>query len=328
MAGYTAAAAQALIDHGRSATMSDFNDNDLPTPSAASAEDAAPSPTPSSAPPAAAVTRRRFLATALVGAAGVGGYARWIEPRRLQITRHVLGPADSSAPPLRLVHLTDLHLRRIGAYEEGVAEAVHQLRPQLIAITGDSVDRANRGDVLESFLRLLPAGVPAFATLGNWEHWSGFETDRLRAIYGRRGVRLLVNESVDLRHGGRRLLITGMDDATGGRPDLGAALDSATPAANHVVLAHSPTYRDRLSRELSSTGHSPVCVLSGHTHGGQVALAGWAPLRPPGSGDYTAGWYRDREPHLYVSRGIGTSVLPVRLGSTPELARFDWHLRP
>lgn len=64
-------------------------------------------------------------------------------------------------------------------------------------------------------------------------------------------------------------------------------------------------------------------MLSGHTHGGQIAVGGWAPLVPPGSGRYVRGWFRgDGAPPLYVSRGIGTSVLPLRFGATPELAVF------
>lgn len=57
-----------------------------------------------------------------------------------------------------------------------------------------------------------------------------------------------------------------------------------------------------------------------------MQLLGWAPLRPPGSGRYVNGWYRERKPHLYVSRGIGTSVLPLRFGAPPEVACFDWQL--
>jgi predicted MPP superfamily phosphohydrolase len=67
--------------------------------------------------------------------------------------------------------------------------------------------------------------------------------------------------------------------------------------------------------------------LSGHTHGGQVAPFGIATILPPGCGRYVAGWYRDSGPPMYVSRGIGTSLFPVRIGATPELVRIDWHLQ-
>ena len=66
-------------------------------------------------------------------------------------------------------------------------------------------------------------------------------------------------------------------------------------------------------------------MLSGHTHGGQVAIAGWAPVRPPGSGRYVRGWYDDGDgPPMYVSRGIGTvAMLPLRFGAVPEVTFFE-----
>ena len=68
-------------------------------------------------------------------------------------------------------------------------------------------------------------------------------------------------------------------------------------------------------------------MLSGHTHGGQLQVLGWAPVLPRGSGGYVSGWYRKVRPYLYVSRGLASSVVPLRLGAPPEVACFDWHLR-
>jgi predicted MPP superfamily phosphohydrolase len=67
-------------------------------------------------------------------------------------------------------------------------------------------------------------------------------------------------------------------------------------------------------------------MLSGHTHGGQIAPFGLAPFRPRGSGRYVSGWYRDAVPALYVSRGIGTSVIDARYRAVPEVPVFDWEL--
>lgn len=89
------------------------------------------------------------------------------------------------------------------------------------------------------------------------------------------------------------------------------------------MLSHTPVFRDTLS------GSDPRirAMIAGHTHGGQIAIGGWAPIRPPGSGDYVSGWYRENGPDLFVSRGLGTSLIPIRLGSTPELALIDWYPR-
>ena len=285
------------------------------------------------------ISRRRFLGALGLGVAAAGVAAPLLETRRVTVTHHVLGtPGRASAgAPLRVVQLADLHLRALDAHAERVAEVVTELRPRVVVFTGDSVDRLDTNGVLERFLRLLPPVDAAFAVLGNWEHLSPEQPEALRRAYGRHGVRLLVNESAALEHAGRRLLVTGVDDLRGA-PSIHRALSGAEPAADHLLLAHSPAYRDALGamragrlpewpRWTEEMERFPVtAMLAGHTHGGQVAPFGYAPLRPWGSGRYLAGWYRDAWPHLYVSRGIGTSVLPFRLGSPPEVAVFDWHL--
>ena len=285
------------------------------------------------------ISRRRFLGALGLGVAAAGTGATLLETRRVTVTRHVLGTADpaSAVPPLRVVQLADLHLGSVDGHAERVAEVVTELRPRVIVFTGDSVDRLDTAGVLEDFLRLLPPVETAFATLGNWEHLSPEQPEALRRAYDRHGVRLLVNESAALEHAGRRVLVTGMDDLRGA-PSIHGALRGVEPGANHILLAHSPAYRDALGAMRAGPrpgwprGTEPLehfrvaAMLAGHTHGGQIAPFGFAPVRPRGSGRYVAGWYRDAWPHLYVSRGIGTSIVPVRLGAPPEIAVFDWHL--
>lgn len=270
--------------------------------------------------------RRRFLATLGAASAGVGLglQGSWGEPRRLEVTRHEIRPSpgvSAGAAPLTLAQVSDLHLKALGRVHERVARAVGEARPDVVLFTGDTVDRRWALPLLEAFLGMLPA-VPGYAVLGNWEHWSGVDRAALGEVYARRGVRLLVNETAVHRARGREVTITGLDDSTGGRPDAGAALEGVSPSSAHLLLAHSPSFRDVLPAAVLSA-YPFAAMLSGHTHGGQVALGGWAPLLPPGSGRYARGWYRDGGgPPLYVSRGIGTSVLPVRLGSVPEVAVF------
>jgi hypothetical protein len=255
------------------------------------------------------------------------------------VSRHVLGDESPGSHPLRIVQLTDVHLKRIRPQHERIAAAVHELAPDIVLLTGDMLDRRDRLPELQVFLSLLPE-ITTFATLGNWEHWSGVDQLALRQLYESFRVRLLVNESVLHEHSGRVVLITGLDDSTGGAPNLQRALQDADPAQNHLVLAHSPGYRDRFDHEMqaindqrpvavSSTAlqhFAPDYMFSGHTHGGQINLLGWAPVVPPGSGRYVQGWYGEEAPFLYVSQGLGTSIVPVRLGAVPEISLFEWYL--
>jgi uncharacterized protein len=287
------------------------------------------------------ISRRRFFAGLGAATLVVAGDALAIEPRRVVVTKHLLSSPDARPddPSVRVVQISDLHLQRVSGHSRRIAEEVNTLRPDMILFSGDMIDKSDRIPELDAFLSLLDERPLKFATLGNWEHWAHVNTNSLKDMYSARGCRLLVNETAAVRHADRDLLITGVDDWTGGRPDLAAALKDVAPRRNHLLVAHSPVFRDLIPdvRPPVASAASPQpaseapqysfsCVLSGHTHGGQVAFFGWAPIRPAGSGKYVSGWYRDVSPPLYVSRGLGTSLAPVRFGASPEIAFFEWRL--
>jgi hypothetical protein len=273
------------------------------------------------------INRRRFLgAAAALGAASLGADAFWWEPRSLDVTHHRIA-LPAGHPPLRFVQITDLHLRGVGALHRRVAAETARARPDFVLLTGDSVDRAGALPTLDAFLALLDPRIPKYAVLGNWEHWCGVDLDALAAVYERHNARLLVNECVVHPHAGGGVAVAGVDDLVGA-PDLAAALHGAGSAPVRLLLAHSPAFRDTVAAHarpivLPIQPADVTLILSGHTHGGQVTFGGWAPVYPPNTGRYLGGWFRDDgAPPLYVSRGIGTSVVPVRFGATPELAVF------
>lgn len=266
------------------------------------------------------LSRRAFLGAAGAGGLGLGALALEgfvLGPHRLRVSHEVVGAPDGGTAGLRLAVLADLHLDQVDPFLEGVAEAVTTARPDTVLLVGDSIDRADRLPVLRDFLALLPHGVPRYATLGNWEYWSGVDLGALGATYESGGVRLLVNEAAVLAPGA---VVYGLDDSLTGRPSIDGL--NAVPDGQVLLLSHCPEYRDRLDPGIADR---IAAVLSGHTHGGQVALGRWAPVLPPGSAGYVSGWYRDGGPDLFVTRGIGTSLVPVRLGSPPEVVVVDWY---
>lgn len=284
------------------------------------------------------MNRRRFLAALGGACGGAGAYAGVVEPSRLEVTHHTIEPRPGYARArLVVAQVTDLHIHHVGRVHHAIAARLAEIRPHLVVFTGDSVDDPAGVPAFERFLALLDPGTPKYAILGNWEHWGGIDLRGLGELYARHNGRLLVNETVVHPHAGRRLGITGLDDMVGGTPELRGALASAEPAHARLLLAHSPGYRDRLHADAAEAWAGGArlgagvqglaaefrAMLAGHTHGGQVALFGFAPLLPPGSAGYVRGWFRgDGKVPLYVSRGIGESVLPVRFGSVPELAVF------
>jgi predicted MPP superfamily phosphohydrolase len=257
--------------------------------------------------------RRRWLRAAIAAlAAAALVHAFAIEPRWLEVTRHRM--RAPVAAPLTVAHLADLHTRGLGSIERSVLDALERERPDLVAITGDTIDRGD-WTAAGPFLERVRAPLGVFLVDGNWEHWSGARADD--AFFRSLGVQRLRNESARARED---LWVAGLDDATAGAPDPEAAIRGVPPRAALLVLFHSPSYFDVLAPRLAPRGEG-VLALAGHTHGGQlrVPFLG-APWRPPGSGRFVSGWYESEGARLHVGRGVGTSILPARFACRPELA--------
>jgi len=301
------------------------------------------------------LTRRRFLLSVGAVGAAVGSDAFLIEPNRLQVTEHMLGESlQPGRPKVRFVQVSDLHLQRVNAHAQQIAEEVNRQAPDFVVITGDSIDRPNHLGELGDLLDLFTASTPKYAILGNWEYQCFADLPALAKVYAARNCRLLVNETAEHWVGESRLLITGLDDWMGGQPSIDRALYGVEPSGNHLLLMHCPGYREMLPRVLwepretggqeayfaatelpaspgfrtatNETMHHIDYMLSGHTHGGQITFFGAAPVTPVGSGRYVKGWYRDGGPALYVSRGLGTTTIPARFCALPELPVFEWTL--
>jgi predicted MPP superfamily phosphohydrolase len=277
------------------------------------------------------VNRRRFLgAAAALGAGALGVDAAWWEPRSLDVTHHRL-PLPPGRPPLRFVQISDLHLRGIGALHRRVAAETARARPDFALLTGDSVDQADALPALDAFLALLDPRLPKYAVLGNWEHWSGVDLRALAAIYERHNARLLVNESAVHSHPSGPVAITGLDDLVGApdcaRPCAPPIRRRAPPPGSLPRLPRHPSPRTRRRRAPSraSPWMSPPsrsCCRAIRTVGRSPWVAGRRSFRRGAAATCAAGSAATARRPLYVSRGIGTSVLPIRFGATPELAVF------
>lgn len=265
-------------------------------------------------------TRTALLAALLLSVVGMLVYSTWIEPQRIEVIQHDMRKAPE-AVGFRLVQVSDLHLRGYGQHEKGIAQKIKDMNADVVVLSGDAIDRQEAIPWLRSFVKEL-GGVPVLHVLGNWEHWSDLSLESMNST----GARLLLNEKWELTKGQRRLEIMGLDDYTAGQPDLSliSTSSSSSQSKTTVLVQHSPGFFDqaRVVHEMNAKRFE-LC-LAGHTHGGQVAMFGWAPFKPVGSGRFTAGFYDVPGCPLYVSRGLGTSVLPIRFGSKPELVVFHF----
>lgn len=244
----------------------------------------------------------------------------WSAPYQVIVTRHDFKGEDQELS-LKLVQLSDLHLRGFGKHEKAISKQVQALEADVIVLSGDAIDRIEALPWLKEFVDAL-GNTPVLLIPGNWEHWSQVDFAQLSST----GVTLLLNDEWSLQTPKRLFEIIGMDDFTAGLPDLSLLRpkNNSESGAVKILVQHSPGFFDHVAvvNQMPEKGFD-LC-LSGHTHGGQIALFGWAPLRPRGSGQYVGGMYETKGCPLYVSRGIGTSVLPIRLGSKPEIVVFEF----
>lgn len=224
-------------------------------------------------------------------------------------------PMKGLERPIRVLHLSDIHLREVDEPLERLAELLRPLRPDLLVLTGDVLTRGWKDKAVDLLLSSLPpAPLGRYAVMGNWEYWGGAPEAFWQATLQRHGVELLHNRSKDLGP----LQLVGTDDWLSGIPDLPHAFSKVNPERPTMVLSHSPQIFPALLRP------GVQVVLSGHTHGGQVRFPLVGPFfLPKGSGAYPWGWYEKEGVWMFVNRGLGWSLAPVRWRAPPEIAWIE-----
>jgi predicted MPP superfamily phosphohydrolase len=250
----------------------------------------------------------------VVGALALRRALARVEVKEVAVRLLRLSPAHHGTT---IVQLTDLHVGpTIGrAFIEDIVRRTNDLRPDLVAITGDLVDGSvERLRHAVEPLRDLRARYGVFFVTGNHEYFSGAAP--WIAELRRLGIRVLRNERVSVG-GDAGFDVAGIDDHSAGRlgeapSDLDQALAGRDPARAVVLLAHQP----RAIFEAARLGVD--LQLSGHTHGGQIwPFTYLVKLQQP----YIAGLHQHGDTQIYVSPGTGYWGPPMRLGTRAEITR-------
>ncbi|MED3498044.1 metallophosphoesterase [Brevibacillus agri] len=256
--------------------------------------------------------------------AGTYGYAwerTWLQIERVALS---LPRLSKSFDGCKLVQFSDVHLGHYCKPEQlqGILDLIQNEQPDMICFTGDIVDLETQSfSAAVPMLAELQAPLGKFAVLGNHDYRAG-QQHAIRQGWAAAGFEVLDNRHVAVGKNGDSLYIAGIDDALNGVPDLPKALVGIPEAASVILLAHEPDFADEAARY-------PVDLqLSGHSHGGQVRLpfVGHV-LTPKLAAKYVKGLYRagDNQMPVYVNRGLGTTILPVRFLCRPELTVFTLH---
>jgi uncharacterized protein len=247
--------------------------------------------------------------------------AQWASRDRFTVNdeRIWLDALPEAFSGLRIVQISDIH-HGLFLPEQWLADAVQQtnrLHADIVVLTGDFVtySRANIEPAAEILSRLR-ARYGVLAVLGNHDFRVGADT--VTSALRRKHIEVLRNQHVTVQFGGSSLYVAGVDDYGYGA-DVRRAVRGIPRDAATILLAHNPRIIHLASR------HDVSLVLSGHTHGGQVnlPLLGTVYGRSPERLRYKIGWDRLGQTQIYVSRGIGTIVLPWRLRCPAEITHLE-----
>lgn len=271
------------------------------------------------------ITRRQFLKRAFsFGSLGLlASYPLFIE--RYIVLTNVYRIAVPNLPKafsgLRVVQLSDLHygfLVPLGLIRH-VIDRSNKLRPDLIVCTGDYVHEKNSTSQIDQVwpvLSQLTAPLGVYSVLGNHDHWA--DTDRSDYWMKKTGQDLR-HKLVRIERGGQHVWLAGAGDFWEDHRSLDGLLDNVPDRDCRIVLAHNPD-----SADTEYSGHVDL-MLSGHTHGGQINIPFvGAPVLPVRNKEYSNGLKRSRRGYkVFISKGIGWAIYPVRFNCLPEIAVLE-----
>jgi predicted MPP superfamily phosphohydrolase len=261
-------------------------------------------------------TALRALAASLSQAAR----AALAEPYRLTVERQTitLRRLPRVLDGLRIVQLSDIHHSPFTGSTQilRAIETANSLKPDIVALTGDYVSHEREyAAPCAEMLGHLRARYGVYAVLGNHDHWT--DAPLITDLFRAEGIRVLINEGMRFEQNGAAFWLAGVDDTMVGLEDLPLSLAGAREDEMKLLLAHNPIILRRAARA------GVDLVLSGHTHGGQVAWRSERNASGRPRRRLLKGLGSRADTQIYVTRGLGTSILPIRYGCPPEVSCLE-----
>ncbi len=221
-----------------------------------------------------------------------------------------------------IVQISDLHNARFGREQSRLIKAVLAQNPDIIVVTGDLVDSSHTNvDVAMDFMEQAVEIAPVYYVTGNHEGWLGSTYNDLKARLLQAGVIVLEDEAFTVEAGGEVLSVAGIND-----PDMQGnnivlakkAIQALIPELEGytILLSHRPELFDTYVES------GVDLVFAGHYHGGQFRIPFIGGVVAPGAGlfpEYAEGTFSEENTTMVVSRGLGNSVIPVRINNRPEV---------
>jgi predicted MPP superfamily phosphohydrolase len=274
-------------------------------------------------------TRRQPSVFRIAAAVLLLALAIWtvaIEPRWVAARTEPLSSAQWQAPAgLKVAVAGDWHLTTRSAWRitsveraERIVGEINAAHPDVILLPGDFLAGSGGDEDLSieemaAVLGRLKAPQGVYAVLGNHDWWH--DGERTARALSAQGVRVLENASARLP--GHDIWVVGIGDDSTGHSEPGKALAGVPPGAATLVMMHDPF-------SFAAMPRTRGLVVAAHTHGGQISLPGYGALIVPGRAprEWAHGWIAHKDNRMYVTSGLGVSILPVRFNMRPEWVMF------
>ena len=257
---------------------------------------------------------KKWLIAALI-LAGLTGWLLWGNTA-LEVNTWVIehDKIPAAFDGFRIAQVSDLH--NAGFWQD-VVEELRQIQPDIIVLTGDLIDSGRTDvDAALAFAGQAAQIAPCYFVSGNHEAWSSGHWEKLREGLKQSGIVLLENERVRLELGGEHVTMLGLSDPSFGGDHARVLGELAAGEGYRILLSHRPE-RMKLYAEAGVD-----LVFSGHAHGGQFRIPFLGGVIAPDQGlfpEYDSGLYEQGGTAMLVSRGIGNSIIPLRICNRPEI---------
>lgn len=229
-------------------------------------------------------------------------------------------------PSLRVFLLSDLHMKFLRIKPDKVAKIIEQMKPDLFLLAGDILDNEHHLKAAKAWLSQLHLTCAAYACAGNHDNRLFAHKPNVLAKYAADlqacGIHLLIDGTVDLVLNDKSLRLSVLDEPRYGHPDITAFTKLPMTNAFRLLMTHNPEIL------LSLPPASADLAVSGHFHGGQI----WMPFglefhvfrrESIGRKGVRRGFHTINDIPLYISRGLGSVLFPLRLGARPEMTTLD-----
>lgn len=227
---------------------------------------------------------------------------------------------------VKIIQFSDVHLGDFFSLNqlEKVVKKINENEPDIVVFTGDLIDVASQYEninEISNVLSKIDAKLGKYAVYGNHDYGGG-AVRVYENIMKESGFKVLVNENHSIKVSpNKNINILGVDDVLLGKPNIEKTVKNIRRNDYNILLSHEPDYVDKFK------DYNIDLVLSGHSHGGQVYIPFYGPLKSTTYGEkYTRGLYNlnnQRDTKLYVNTGLGNTKLPIRFGNVPNISLFE-----